>query len=280
MTDETAQGLNKPVIVHRDIDFGIDDTLPKHWLDGCPHRTHFLNALSITFPEGERFFIRSVHRFAHKAEDPQLKADVKAFTQQEAMHGREHQNLNDVLERQGYPVQRVEASATRDLRRLEKYTPPLFRLAVTACLEHYTALLAEVLLKDDSLLKNAEPRMQKMWQWHAIEESEHKAVAYDIYQLAAKSKWQAWWVRCFAMFHVTLRFFFKILTFYIWFLKEDKQLWKPKGWAIAWWFLFGKPGPLRKIIPGYFAWYKPGFHPLERDTQELLNRHLLDLAET
>lgn len=273
MTEPTA----KPTIVHRDIDFGIDDTLPRHWLAGCPHRTHFMNALSVTFPEGERFFIRSVHRFAKRIKDPQLQAEVRAFTQQEAMHGREHQAMNDVLARQGYPVKQIEEREKREIAATEKYTPAIFRLAVTACLEHYTALMAEVVLTDDKLINQADARMQKLWRWHAVEESEHKAVAFDVYATVMGKSFNSWWIRSFAMVQVTLHFWLNIFIFHLMFIKADKQLWNIKGWLRAWWFLWGKPGPVRRVIPGVLAWFKPGFHPSQRDTRALMVKGLQQL---
>lgn len=276
MTESTA----KPVIVHRDIDFGIDDSLPKHWLDNCAHTTHFMNALSTTFPEGERFFIRSVHYYAQHIKDPVLRAEVKAFTQQEAMHGREHQALNDVLARQGYPVRKIERWEKRDLALLEKHAPPYVQLAVTACLEHYTALMAEVLLSDDKLIRKADPRMQKMWRWHALEESEHKAVAFDVLQKVTKGGFKGWLLRANVMLHVSWNFWAHIFVFHTLFIKADKQMWNLKGWAKVWWFLWIYPGPVRRLIPGWLAWFKPSFHPWERDTQALLDKHLADFAET
>ena len=270
MTDPVARSS----IVHRDIDFGIDDSLPRHWLANCPHRTHFMNALSVTFPEGERFFIRSVRRFAKRIDDPQLKADVDAFTRQEAMHGREHQQMNDVVARQGYPVAKIEAREKREIAATEKYTPPIFRFAVTACLEHYTALMAEVVLSNDTLMKQADPRMQTLWNWHAVEESEHKSVAFDVYTAVMGRGFTAWWVRSFAMLQVTLHFWLNIFIFHTMLVKADKQFWNIKGWLRAWWFLWGNPGPIRRVIPGLLAWFKPSFHPTDRDTEALMLKGL------
>lgn len=278
MQKMTAQpDAPSPSIIHRDIEFGIDDSLPRHWLAGCPHRTHFMNALSVTFPEGERFFIRSVRRFARRLDDPQLKREVDAFTRQEAMHGREHQQMNDVLARQGYPVKEIEIREKKEIAATEKYTPPIFRLAVTACLEHYTALMAEVVLSDDEFISQAEPRMQKLWRWHAIEESEHKAVAFDVYTAVMGRGFNAWWIRSFAMVQVTLHFWLNIFVFHVMFIKADRQLWNIRGWARAWWFLWGRPGPIRRVIPGVLSWFKPSFHPAQRDTRALMAKGLTRL---
>lgn len=278
MLTETAEQAATPNIVHRDIDFGIDDSLPRHWLAGCLHRTHFMNALSVTFPEGERFFIRSVHHYAQHIKNPQLKAEVKAFTQQEAMHGREHQALNDVLQRQGYPVRKIERWEKRDIGVLEKHAPVYVCLAVTACLEHYTALMAEVLLSSDELINKADPRMQKLWRWHAVEESEHKAVAFDVLHKVVGGGFREWLLRSMTMIQVSWNFWAHIMVFHILFVKADKQLWSLKGWAKAWWFLWGYPGPIRRIIPGLLAWFKPRFHPAQRDTNELMVKGLQKLG--
>ena len=64
------------------------------------------------------------------------------------------------------------------------------RLAITAALEHYTATLAECLLsKPEAQALLGETEVRSLLLWHALEESEHKAVAFDVYRAAGGPEW-------------------------------------------------------------------------------------------
>lgn len=160
------------------------DGLPKHFMrDGDLVMSHVVATLSALFPEGEDFFVRSVRNYRDQITDPELKKQVSGFIGQEANHGREHRSFNDRLQELGYPTHTVDRMVAWGLGLEERWRPEKARLAVTAALEHYTATLAEVLLTDpeaQGMFDSDEVR--ELLLWHALEESEHKAVAFDVYQ--------------------------------------------------------------------------------------------------
>jgi hypothetical protein len=159
-------------------------TLPKHFaVDEDLILSHLAASLSSLFPDGEDFFVRSVRAFRDQITDPELKRQVNGFIGQEAMHGREHRALNDKLAELGYPTKLYERLTRVGLKTREKIAPAKANLAVTAALEHFTATLAELLLTDeDARNMFGTPEMRSLWLWHALEESEHKAVAFDVYK--------------------------------------------------------------------------------------------------
>ena len=67
-----------------------DTSTPKYWFAEDIFLTHFFNAISSTFAEGERFFIRSVRHYAKQIKDPQLIRQISAFTGQEGQHSKQH----------------------------------------------------------------------------------------------------------------------------------------------------------------------------------------------
>src|SRR5690606_5320049 len=141
-------------------------------------RSHIAAMLSAVFPEGEDFFVRSVRNYRDKITDPVLKEQVKGFIGQEALHGREHRSVNERLAEHGYPTLFVDRVVKHGLGLLARFTPKRDQLAVTAGLEHYTATLAETLLRHESALDEfRSPEVRTLFAWHALEESEHKAVA-------------------------------------------------------------------------------------------------------
>src|SRR5713101_745711 len=178
----TAQAPDTIDIVRRDLRFDLDGRDMRSWHPAGLHVTHFFNALSVFFPEGEKLFIDSVRHFHDRIRSAKLEHEVKGFVGQEAMHSREHRRYNEALAEAGLPVEQLEAGLKRHLGVLRKQASPEQALAVTIALEHFTAIMADALLNDDRILAGADPRLSAIWRWHAIEETEHKAVAYDVYQ--------------------------------------------------------------------------------------------------
>jgi hypothetical protein len=151
--------------------------------DGDLISCHLVSALSAVFPDGEDFFVRSVRHFRDQISDPELKREVAGFIGQEAMHGREHRALNDRLDELGYPTKLFERLTKRGLAIRERMLPPKSNLAATAALEHFTATLAELVLTSEETRESfGHPTIRDLFVWHALEESEHKAVAFDVYK--------------------------------------------------------------------------------------------------
>jgi predicted metal-dependent hydrolase len=169
-----------PEIRRMDFDFG--DDIPRWWFAGDRELTRSADAMHLLFPEGERFFIRSVKHYLRDIDDPQLKARVKGFIGQEVMHGREHEAAFALLERDGVEFRSfLDGTVAAHFRRLEARLSPLDRLAATCALEHLTATLGANAF-DDPLIPRAHPTMRALMQWHAVEEVEHKSVAFDVYR--------------------------------------------------------------------------------------------------
>ncbi|MBP6633462.1 MAG: metal-dependent hydrolase [Kofleriaceae bacterium] len=160
--------------------------VPRHWLAGSPAATHLANGVNLLFPAGERFFVRSVHHFAERVRDPGLLAAVRAFSQQEGRHAHAHDRVADTLRAQGFEIDDFLAWYTRTSRRFESWISPELRLAVTAASEHFTAIMAEDALRG-GVIDHADPAMRALLAWHAAEEIEHKAVAFDVLRQVAPS---------------------------------------------------------------------------------------------
>ena len=166
----------------RQPDFDLADDVPKYWWDNDPLKTLLLGALSASFPAGERFFIDSVRHFQDRIDDPELKKAVRAFIGQEAHHSKEHKLLNGYLEERGVGLGRLDREIQAFMDWMRKKLSPERQLAHTVAVEHFTALMAEEFLLKYDALDEMDPRMAPIWAWHAIEESEHKAVAFDVYK--------------------------------------------------------------------------------------------------
>lgn len=249
------------IVPREHLDFQLDADIPKYWMSGDPFKTRFFDAMSTLFPVGEKFFITSVREFRDQITDPKLQREVKDFIRQEAQHTLVHRQFNDRLKAQGVDIDYIMRHMEEELMvEAQKVTTPTQRLAVTAALEHLTAMMCTCFFERKELLEHSDPRVRAMYAWHAIEEVEHKAVAFDVLTKVAKA---GYWRRNLPMLLVTFGFpitvarimnhMFQVDGFSFW---QRAKLWA-KG---LWWFY--KPGGL--FIPTlgyYFSYYKPGFHP-------------------
>ena len=253
----------------RPMTLDTEATTPRWWLGGDPVATAVMNALSLTFPEGERFFIQSIKRFARDL-PAGLAADVRAFTQQEGAHTREHMAFNMVTARSGYETAEVEAYANRRLD-VARARPALAQLAATMALEHFTAAFAHRLLADRDFLADAPKGLADLWRWHSIEEIEHKGVAYDVFMHATRtmSPWRRWSVRRWAMFLTTILFTRTLRVTALMLLRQDGITGLRARWALFR-FLWLRPGLYRRMIADYLAFYRPGFHPWQVDDRVLI----------
>jgi predicted metal-dependent hydrolase len=268
--------MSSRAISVRNLRFPLDQDGPRYWMAGNRVMSLFLDHLSMVFPPGERFFMRSVRHYEARLSDPQLKEAVRAFHAQEALHGREHASYNELLLARGYPVEAVDRSARRILGVAERLLPARLKLAVTASLEHFTALLATFLLADDSILEGAPDELAAMWRWHAAEENEHAAVAFDVFTAVGGTYSE----RVIVMAFTTLFFWLKMIQHQVIMMRADGCLWSGKEWRGLLRFAFGSPGVIPRIWKGYLAYYKPSFHPHELDCSQLLEKWKGEFAES
>ncbi len=255
-------------LVVRRPSFDLGSDLPHYWHGAGPFATHFLNSLSSVFPDGEAFFVRSVAHFRDRIDDPELQRAIQGFAGQEAQHSRQHSRHVELLVDQGYTaLVRLNAMADRGMRFGNRHWPR-FSLASTAAIEHLTALLARRVLRDEArFTAPMEPRMAALWRWHAVEEAEHKAVAYDVLQRVAPSRL----LRSFALILNTLGLVFEMLARTLYMLWVDGVLFRKGTLSNGWSFLFGRNGLLRGHARDYTAWFRRGFHPNEIDDRPLID---------
>lgn len=253
----------------RRMDFVFDQNTPRHWLGGDPFLTHLFNALSLTFPEGERFFVDSVRLYRDRIMDPAQQKDVSGFIGQEAFHSREHEALNQWLAEQGYPVGELERRVKKLLSFPRRFAPMQRKLAITCALEHLTAILANDLLQHSDVRERIHPAMRPLWEWHALEESEHKAVAFDVYRAHVGG----YMTRVLVLVLATSMLMLVGSYFQYRLLKVDGLHRRPGLWLRGVWSLWRPGGMLFRIVPAWLAYFRPGFHPWQNDNRDLIQRY-------
>lgn len=241
----------------------LTQPFPARWNGNDAFRSAFFSALSMSFPQGEQYFMDSV-RAGIKTLPPEQQAvlanEVQGFVGQEATHRRVHGLFNGHLEKMGFDneverraLQRMKANAHRDVR---------VHVAATAATEHLTAIFAEWMLTHRlEALGDTEARLQTLWLWHSAEESEHRSTAFDVYlALGGNHEWR---VRLFKI--ITFLFLTDMMRQTIRNLWHDKALFSLSTWRSAWQLLFSKDGMIRANYAAWKAYLKPGFHPRQQD---------------
>lgn len=185
--------------------------VPQRWLNNSILASTISDAVNLLFPHGERFFVRSVKRFESQVKNPELLAQLRGFYGQEGSHAREHERYFDILRGQGHDLEAFLKSFNKFTRSVEKATPDVWSLSTTAAAEHFTAIMAEHAIVERTL-DGAHPAMRELLLWHAAEEIEHKAVAFDVLQevdsrystrviglIVATTVLGLWWARATAL---------------------------------------------------------------------------------
>ena len=247
----------------RKLEIDLKRGFGRHWHGGDALRSQFFNALSMSFPVGEQFFIDSVRDAARLLPDgPEsaaLRETISGFVGQEATHRFIHGLYNAELERQGL-VNRWQHWAEARLARLRARQPvadPRHALAATCAFEHLTAVLADGTLRHPRWLEGAEPDMQTVWRWHAAEETEHNAVAFDLYRaLGGGYRMRLRWY-----LYVCLTFLADATSQTLLNLHHDRSLWRPStAWNAAT-LLFGRDGLAWRCARPLADYLRPDFHP-------------------
>lgn len=241
--------------------FTFDKNAPSYWYADNKFATCFFSALSATFPLGEKFFITAVRDNMEAVTDPQLIADVKAFNQQEGQHSLQHIEFNHWLDYKGFSASEFEDVVRIGLSMCSKL-PKKHRLAATCALEHITSIMAERLINEaDTYTVHVDGEFRELWQWHALEEAEHKAVAFDVYR--ANGYDEA--TRIAVMVLATAGLMVAVLSGQAW------MYWKKTGkrgvidFLRGMSLLYGMKGFVSRSIPAYLSYYRPRFHPNDRD---------------
>lgn len=257
----SAVGHGEAIVPRENLDFGLDTMPDKYWFRGDPYKTRYLDALQLGFPDGERYFITSVRAFRDRITDPVMQEDVRNFMRQEGQHGMAHSRYNRMLQAQGLPIERMLQEFKRVLDADTARFSPEFNLAATAGFEHFTAMLAEAFFVRASVTAGADRHMVALFAWHAIEEMEHKAVAFDVMQQIAQV---GYWKRAGAMLFATWRMASRSYLLTDILLKSDGfGFWARAGLHIKnfLWVYGPRRGIFGALTPKLLAYFKPGFHP-------------------
>ncbi|MFN3747238.1 MAG: metal-dependent hydrolase [Sphingorhabdus sp.] len=264
--------VGNPKRMHARVFKGARPNLPtRHWVRGDMFATAFLNALSVVFPRGEAFMIEALHPWRNRTEG-RLQREIATFIEQEAAHSREHVGFNKAIIDAGYDIEALDR-AIKQFVSFFAGCGERTKLGATMCIEHLTAIVAAEILKNRDHLEGTDLELRKLWLWHAIEEVEHKAVAFDVWMFATRewSGTRRWLTRSALLLAVSISFFINRTRGQVELLRQD-GLSKPKAWWLCVRHGFAKGAIGRNVLGPWFEFFRPGFHPNQIDDRELLVR--------
>lgn len=244
--------------------FDFPPSAPRYPLADSAAATALIAVLSGFFPPGERFFVESVRHYRNRIQDDTLKAQVSGFIGQEAIHGHEHERLNEYFTQRGFNMAVPDRAVRGALWALE-LLPHRLQLSCTTFMEHFTARLAQALLTDARLRAAADPEMQKIWEWHALEELEHKAVAYDVLELIGNHRHD----RLLAVPLVTLVMLPALLFSWGYLTLSQRQSLNLRAQARGLALFFDSHGLVTRILRKLWVFTRAGFHPARHDTRQV-----------
>ncbi|MBW2212541.1 MAG: metal-dependent hydrolase, partial [Deltaproteobacteria bacterium] len=253
-------------IVPRRPKWDFADLKQRFFFGGNGLKSAFVVALSGSFPPGEKEFIQSVRLFLDQVRDPELIEDVKDFTAQEGQHSLQHKLLNEAFDRIGYLATRVSEQFEEIEQEWIEKRSDADRLAATVVMEHITAVMAHFALTRPEEFDPLPDSVRELLLWHAIEEIEHKSVAFDVYEecVGDRNRLRRQLLLHMILFPLGIRDFQRML------LRElgHAPTWKERGEMAR--YLLGPRGLVVSVLPRYLALLKPGFHPWDMDDSHLV----------
>lgn len=252
----------------RHMEFPYERMESKDFFDNNCLKSAYLAAMSATFPEGEAEFIKSVRNFRDQTNDPELKAQIKGFIGQEAHHSLQHKRFNQALKQKGYDVPRLEGVFEKDLLWSIKGRTDKQRLAFTVCVEHMTAVFAYDFLEHKERWAGLDKNIAELMHWHAVEELEHKSVAFDLYMEVFGDRALLTRAMRLALFLLSYRFM-KYQLRLLWWAKRMPRWSEIKGF---WKFMYGKGSLTRASIPHIKDFFRDDFHPWDQDDSHFIQQ--------
>lgn len=231
--------------------------MTKYWLDGCPVRTHFYDALSVLFPAWETAFAKIVAAYKQDIADPVLLRRMDQFIAQETAHGNAHHAHNlrvGATELEAQEFAKIAAVLRRPKMKLW--------LATMVSIENLAAGLSRWFLRSYGTRSGRE---FALFRWHSVEELEHKSLAIDLWDalgytrndLAKLLAANRWYVLGFISRYVTA----KLRADHV---KFNFRLVAGAGWLAC---------MLSKLAVTSLRPVHPKFHPDRIDDTALIQRY-------
>jgi uncharacterized protein len=264
----------------RDVHFTWDD-VPLHYVQGEPLATHLFNVAHLTLPEGERMMAKALADALPLVNDERLHEEIVGFIGQEGQHAHAHEAIHGQLEQLGLDIEPLVSKIAwlvdnifnrEGLTGRAEHEWLCERLALSAALEHYTAVLGQWILDADALEGVMHPMMLDLCRWHGAEEVEHRNVAFDAFMYVDGGYMRR--ARTGIIGSVALAVMFAVSAAYLYVNdpSEDKGGFWPLQLAGA--VHRGIVPTMTHFVTEIPVYLKPGFHPSQMGPLDKALRYL------
>ncbi|MDR0237636.1 metal-dependent hydrolase [Acinetobacter sp.] len=259
-------------IRHMKFDFDPEKLDHRFYMDAELASAYFAS-LSIFLTRGEDLVIDTARYHRDFITDPLLKQRVTSLIGQEAIHSKMHEELNEAYLIRDLPVKLFRTWAGWAFEYGFERLPQPMKLSLMAGIEHFTAVLAEYMMNHEEIFFRSQDEKQRaIWMWHMLEESEHKDIAFDVFQELSNN----YLLRIAGFFPalITILVLISAASFLVPFYRNPKNLISLRYWRdIPYNFrlIFGlKDGVYGSSFKHIFDYLRPDFHPNDHDTSEFL----------
>ena len=228
-----------------------------------------LDVFTLVVPDNERYYIRTLRRSLDKISCAEQKAELRAFFHQESLHGSAHRSYWRGMSEHGTRVERfARLTASVLYEWLEPVLPHRVHVSNVAAIEHINAYLGHVFLAK-RLLRNSDPEMRRLFEWHFAEEIEHKGVAFDALAVTYPGYFTrvAGGTLSFAIFHTIL------VMGTMWLLACRGELFRMRTLSDLYRFWISD-GVLLDTLHHIARYMRPSFHPWQLDDYFLAREFL------
>jgi predicted metal-dependent hydrolase len=281
MSDIT--GSTRDGLAARRFDVRYDEQeTPRIWVKDDVFLTHWLNAYSMTIPDGETFIVQTIKKYLDKIQDPLLRRQACGLIGQELSHSRGHEQFLQALQSQGFRLSTFRrCTGFLSFKILTPTSTPRQQLAFVVGVERINELFAEITL-GSGRLRQCDARAGALYEWHFAEEIEHKSVAFDVYQATEGSRfWLGYGV---VMAYLVNMSYLALACATL--LRQDRQLFRLATWRRAFRYFFRDERFFARMTLGCLQVLKRGFHPAQTDNyalaEHVLSKQVIraDIAET
>ncbi|MDN5939919.1 MAG: metal-dependent hydrolase [Salinisphaera sp.] len=230
VSTQAAVPASEPIPVPRKIPFEFPDDMEPLWIPGDPEFAAMVNGASLVMPYLEPFLVRTMREAVEQVQDPALRETGRAFNAQEQHHFQAHRRFNELLKNKRYAeLADIEDAMKAAYARLNKRSLRR-RMAYTAGFETMTLGVTKFLVeKRVRLFAGADTRVASFILWHMVEETEHKRVAYDVYQAVCGHGLAGYTARAFGVFHGALDVIRFSMRGYKVILKKEGLWYQPRS---------------------------------------------------
>jgi predicted metal-dependent hydrolase len=184
MSDSSSDDLHPIPVRRMEFEIPTAEDLDPKWLANDIRQSYFSTGLSLYVAYLEPFLVKSMRRVLEQITDPELKEDVDRFSRQEAQHYMQHERFNAAILGKGYPGLQERFDVLK--ADFERFLETKGDKWCVGFVEGFEALTTQMALGSLRELGKQHPKTDKrfaaLYEWHMLEEVEHRNVAYDIYE--------------------------------------------------------------------------------------------------